>query len=129
MKTWEMIKELTENPEKKFRNRNDYELIAGIDEDLGVINYEYNGEYLYFSPYDEWEEVKEPVSFIEAVESGKRVKVEYMYINDPNYKYIDLEEYEEFDPLDILFSKLACDFSSVLIRDIIKNGEWYIEEE
>lgn len=78
MKTWEMIKELTENPEKKFKNKTNKVIAVLPDADLYFPDEDYN----YLSIDDEWEEVKQPVSWQEALEAwanGAAVKCE---IND-----------------------------------------------
>lgn len=71
MKTWEMIKELTENPEKKFKSIsgrygdrvafvNGFECIVQEDK--------YGNAIPSIVIHREWEEVKEPVGFIELLE-------------------------------------------------------------
>lgn len=69
MKTWEMVKELMENPEKKFALKSDDTVCLGCND--GVIDLS-SIDYLLI--VDEWKEVKEPVTFVEAVESGKSIK-------------------------------------------------------
>ena len=68
MKTWEMVKELTENPEKKFYNKNESEA-GNVYSDGVAIRWEDTAEPVKLILMDkrDWREVKEPVSFIGAV--------------------------------------------------------------
>lgn len=71
METWQMIKELTENPHKKFKSKTSNYVVktkpstfyTGLEIDLGE-----------FFIDEEWEEVKEPVDFYAAIHSGRRIK-------------------------------------------------------
>lgn len=119
MKTWQMIKEIIENPKKKYRPVN------GID---GYVEFKNNqlvwngqgqfGQVMIVTETDEneWEEVKEPVDFITAIKSGKCVGVEYSGA-----------KYEEMS-LPNLFYELQQDYSDKIIRQMILNGKWYIED-
>lgn len=120
MKTWEMVKELTENPDKRFvseKGKND-EMIASIPSTCIIFSYENEsiGEVEGIYSLREWEEVKQPVSFREAVESGKRIL------------YPDLFELEEYLKLDDLLAGLIANYFSDGIKDIILNGKFYIED-
>lgn len=72
LKTWEMIKELTENPDKKFKTEKGVEAYIK----LGLLHIEdpvsgYVRASIISSetfPTDEWEEVKQPVPWLEAIE-------------------------------------------------------------
>ena len=80
MKTWEMMKALQENESKEFKSDNcGGTLIAKID--CGLFCTHNNGGYAQsvFDINRKWEEVKQPVTWQEALEAnskGKRVKVE-----------------------------------------------------
>ncbi len=118
MKTWEMIKELTENPEKIFRNQN--------GEGISVLS----GNELYFDDgykniylCDEWEEVKESVSFIDALRSGKKVMIKHQDL-DGELSYMS-ETYNEID--DVMYN-ISNYFTAEGVREILLNGEWYIED-
>jgi len=79
MKTWQMIKELTENPKKVFMRDYD-ELVVKVDKTTETLSWESGHERLCID--DEWEEVKQPVSWQEALgawANGAAVKCE---IND-----------------------------------------------
>lgn len=118
MKTWEMIKELTENPEKIFRNQN--------GERISVLS----GNELYFDDgykniylCDEWEEVKEPVDFMEALKSCKRVSVEHPNLFDMPVIY------KKNASIATVINYIFESYSDALVREIILNGKWYIEED
>lgn len=127
MKTWELFKKLLESPQKKFKCLSEPQVgsIIGRDES-GLIDWFKNGvpEGTYFNIQNtldwEWEEIKEPVSFMEAVESGKLLKVNHEIIVKTKYL-------ETFNLLDGLINELSRDFSHSEMRDIILNGKWYIE--
>ena len=122
MKTWEMIKALTENPEKKFKGK----ILGQAELYEGILVWSSSMEDVVISNTllkMEWEEVKEPVSFIEAVESEKKIRVEHEYLDGSletlttNYHGID----------DVLYTIGNC-FDGDGVRDIILNGKWYIED-
>ena len=101
MKTWQMIKELTENPEKEFisyKKKSDRDVLKAKSID-GAIRFsnEENRWYEVLIGVDlerEWEEVKKPVDFMTAIKSGKYVGVEYSgakyeEMSLPNLWYIE----------------------------------------
>jgi hypothetical protein len=119
MKTWEMIKELIENPDKKFKTltNDDSESYVTTENSIAI----WRGADNYGQPLCvavgkadcyEWEEVKEPVSFMEALNNGNRIRPEswrsehYLDIDDLLYEISDMDEEE--------------------IRQLL-NGEWYTE--
>ena len=108
-KTWEMIKELTENPNKIFKNQYGEEIRVLPDNDLF---FEGENGYNFISITDEWEEVKEPVTFMEAINIGKCIKPATW-----DTDYWDLS----------LLMHALSDYDDEDIREII-NGEWYIED-
>lgn len=88
MKTWEMIKELTEHPERKYKQATaDVPAKAFIDE-LGLLKFEHDSG-IKFSPFlnEEWEEVIEPVDFITAYQDCLENKV--VYIDEYNARMLD----------------------------------------
>ena len=117
MKTWEMIKELTENPEKEFvqKNNKKFHVFMTVD---GEVFYGIDGDGqtkpLVLDNWlkQEWEEVKEPVDFKEAINSGKCIKPATW-----DTDYWDLS----------LLMHALSDYDDEDIREII-NGEWYIED-
>lgn len=120
MKTWEMIKELTENPEKIFKNQYGVEIRVLPDNDLffgGEIGHNFIGIT------DEWEEVKDPVTFIDALKSGKRVMIKHQDL-DGELSYMS-EIYNEID--DVMYN-ISNYFTAEGVREILLNGKWYIED-
>ena len=116
MKTWEMLKELTENPKKRFR-RKDWQ-VTYIYNDNGHICDSNNKQFsLYFAKDDDvWEEIITEVSWQEAVEaliSGQNVKC----IVD-GFEYI----YESYGRNTVF---IATNGDSIGIEEIVY-GEWYI---
>ena len=122
MKTWEMIKEITENPEKKFKEKSfgqveifEGELVWSSNMDIVIISEVVLGM--------EWEEVKEPVDFMEALKSCKRVSVEH-----PNL--FDMPAiYKKNASIATVINYIFESYSDALVREIILNGKWYIEED
>ena len=84
---------------------------------LDVINNEYNYVDIHRDLVDaKFIPVQKPVSFMEAVESGKEIKVNSSELVTG---YLDLHEMME--QLSVRTTKA--------IKEILKNGLWYIEEE
>ncbi|WP_042683145.1 hypothetical protein [Anaerosalibacter massiliensis] len=120
MKTWEMIKELTENPKKKFirKGQIDKSYVSVRNNAVVWLGEKQVGQSLSLSHLQnaEWEEVKEPVDFMTAVKSGKEISVEY---SGASYKELSLAN---------MLYELQRDFSDKTIRQIILNGKFYIED-
>lgn len=118
MKTWEMIKELGENPEKEFKREDGLVVSTSIDDTLM-----WESGYTHLNIHDEWEEVKEPVNFMTAVESGKRIKVEHKLASE-----LSIDDLITFSSLDCLVFTLGDIFNTSQVAEIILNGKWYIED-
>jgi len=126
MKAWEMIKELTENPSKKFKTAEGYEANVSKTGLLTVLIYkaEINANksirilgYDIFKE-DDWEEIKTPVSLLEALQAwanGKTISC----ISFMGNKYI----YPSSNDGLIDTSK------SPLSQLEILRGVWYIEND
>lgn len=69
MKTWKMIKELTENPDKEFKMKNEKIIVtvSNFKDDGEIVWYNNLPGHYHITISDEWEEVKEPADFITAV--------------------------------------------------------------
>ena len=129
MKTWEMIKELTEDPSKEFVSKGNKHfhvfmtnygyVFYGIDGDGAVKPLELNR-----CLKQEWEEVKKPITFMEAVESGKLIRVE-----EPIKYHIEnyYDFYGDYQFLSDFLWRLANDFSSSEVQEILSSGKFYIE--
>ena len=124
-----MIKELTENPKKKFNTRGveDGSYVTVVD---GYIVWE--GEYqsgqsltvCLRGEFDEWKEVKEPVDFMTAIKSRKFIRVEHELLGELGGKW----ELNHFTRLDLLMEELADNFFGTDLAEILENGKWYIED-
>jgi len=85
MKTWGMIKDLTENRDNKFKCTNGCiidprrDFIIGRDKE-GYIRFFEHGEFrdAFFDIHNkfdwDWELVRQPVDFLTAVNSGKEIR-------------------------------------------------------
>src|SRR5690554_1189459 len=97
MKRWEMIKELIENPEKKFYDKNEPE--AGEVYFGGrAIRWQETGEPLKLILLDqgEWEEVRKPIGFINLLKRISKegdITVDFEdYMDEHNFKDANLGE-------------------------------------
>lgn len=122
-KTWEVIKMITENPNLKFRtycsdvfkSENGYIVFENID---CIDGFDGN-----FTGNEEWTLVQEPVDFMTAVKSGKKIKVEHEAI-----KHFELKCTSEYLTLFVVVEELAKNLDSIGLREIITEGKFYIEE-
>ncbi len=128
VKTWEMIKELTENPEKEFVQKYNKKLHVFMTVD-GEVFYGIDGDGqtkpLVLDNWlkQEWEEVKEPVTFIDALRSDKKVMIKHQDL-DGELRYMS-ETYNDID--DVMYN-ISSYFTAEGVREILLNGEWYIED-
>lgn len=111
MKTWEMIKQLTENPNKEFKRELDG-LHIKTNEDGELI---WDNGYQFIRLDHEWKEIKKPVSFMEAVASGKRIKLEH---EDGGEKYVTL---------DYFLASISGRFMQNELRDLLLRGTFYVK--
>lgn len=120
MKTWEMMKVLTENTEKKFRVVGAKHLISKLSQETNVvevINISQEGITINPGLDWDWEEVKHPVTFMQAIKSGK--KILYQNPNDGDEYYCELDEF---------FAVIGDMYTSYGLADYIKKDEFYIED-
>lgn len=121
MKTWQMIKTLRENPKAQFKN-NRCEDIVSVHKD-GFLTWNKKGtpyeitfagfdSNCFGNSKDEWEEVPEPVDFMAAANSGKRIRHESWAVR-------------EFDTVKDALMVIASNCPSVAKGML--NGKWYIE--
>lgn len=106
MKTWEMIKELTENPDKRFKIKNGKATVGISDSRLQWLDDEdVEAEFVLTELilHDmEWEEVKEPVDFMTAFNALQKDKSEITLIVMIPWKPLAIDgtievEFEEGD--------------------------------
>lgn len=110
-----------------------HKLIWEDGKDVKAYRYTMNAKFI---------PVPKPVSFMEAVKSRRRIKVEHNLIDDAilnksdtylrshsshNQKAIEMFIRKEFMPVAFLFSALGYLFDSLEIAEIIADGKWYIE--
>ncbi len=119
MKTWEMIKELTENPEKKFRIKNgERETYVTMRKGDGCNVIIWQGEYQSGQKFavtdgkEEWEEVKQPVPWQEAIEAWANGHTVECHLNNYEIKYKG--------------DYLAGQNLNVMRKSEILTGTWYI---
>ncbi len=119
MKTWEVFKALEENPKRKFKQ--DRFTLSVNDRGYFYLNHDkwdhntsaggFNGN---ISKYVDWEEIKQPVSWQEAIAAwanGKTIRCEY---HDETRTYSkDISEDQN---------------GQMMNRLEIKNGTWHIED-
>lgn len=115
MKTWEMM----QHSGKKFKRKSDGFVIE-ITPD-GTLYWDSGHRFLNIN--DEWEEVKDPVTFIDALKSGKRVMIKHQDL-DGELSYMS-ETYNDID--DVMYN-ISNYFTAEGVREILLNGEWYIED-
>jgi len=117
-KTWEAIKELTENPKLKFKYDTgaEYGVIANINGDIKLI--ECAGQKIskclcLYSGFlnVRWEPVREPVDFMTAIKANQKGKV-------IRYVLEDIDTQRHFPPY----------YNGNIYSTAILNGKWYIEE-
>lgn len=120
-KTWEAYKMLTENPNLKFKDEFGYYLV--IEDNAFILKDELGKdvEYVCNTFEDKWTLVQNPVDFMTAVKSGKKIKVEHELV-----KRIGL--LEEYKNLGFVFSVLGAEFIAEEIYEILTEGKFYIEE-
>ena len=115
MKLWEALKALDENPEKEFKC-GDMRLVreSGI---YRFINVNTHKRVFYMGAHNDWQEVKQPVPWQEAIKAwmnGKTISV--------TQKDIKKRFYEGQDDL------LRDQNGDPISENEISNGTWYIED-
>lgn len=124
MKTWEMIKALTENPKLKFTrvsDGRDFKTNATKISDGGIVDYYVSeiagGGSECIALKDDWEQIREPVDFMTAVKAfreGRTAKCKTVGIGTRIYKP---------DLNNALFDQYK---DPITINEIIE-GKWFIE--
>lgn len=131
MKTYELdeaIKMLKENPKLSFQTQTMGDKSILYRDKEGVLRCENKRNrtesHIYFN--EKWELIQQPISFMEAVKSEKRVKLEHVILTKlTKCRETTLKEYKSLPDLMYL---LGRELLSEELREVILNGKWYIEE-
>ncbi|APM39437.1 hypothetical protein [Clostridium kluyveri] len=127
-KTWEAMKMLTENPKLKFKVESG-DCTQTLLLVSGGIRVDCEGCYgcqtCSLRLDGKWKEVQGPVTFMEAVESDGRVKVEHVLLS----KLTKCREstLKQYNPLCDLMYLLGRELLSSELKEVILNGKWYIK--
>ena len=118
MKTWEMMKMLTENPELKFQYKSESGFYNTVCADNGWLKGEYS--YINCNFNTEWEIIQEPVDFTTAIktyQNGKTIKCEREKFRNNRYNIV-------FGEGNVIADNNGYGISA----EEILNGKWYIED-
>ena len=121
-KTWEVYKMLTENPTLKFKDEFGYCLMV-VGKEFVMKYGEEDEDVVYNSIDDKWALVQNPVDFMTAVKSGKKIKCKHEKLygdEDLGYKYNSLASVLYF---------LQSHYVSEEIVNILTEGKFYIQED
>lgn len=122
MKTWQMIKELTENPNKEFISKQLTPRRAYVKRGVLSIVIDETGKAAVDTGLDrDWEEVKKPATFMELLEKIKTNGEVFL-----NFEYEEIELYD--CGLSDILQDLAKTYPDSTLVDILLNGKWYIED-
>ncbi|MDQ4678572.1 hypothetical protein [Stenotrophomonas maltophilia group sp. RNC7] len=124
MKTWEMIKELMENPNKRFKYDTGAEWGIVGNKNGSIVLIDCSVKFLLGEPIElnggftiqDWREVKEPVSWQEAFVAGlkgKKIKVDGQSLTYPNFESLHFA---------LTYLSERPDYFENLMR-----GKWYID--
>jgi hypothetical protein len=124
MKTWEMIKELTENPSKEFQIKNAKAVVGVNDGKLQWIKDNVDFVIGEVALYDlEWEEVRKPIGFVELLERISKegdITVDFEdYMDEHNFKDANLGE---------VLLHLSKEFTGDCLAETLLKSKWYVKE-
>lgn len=129
MKTGAMINKITENPEKKFRCLTKPMMGEIVGMNGNNIDWYSDGKFnnTYLRIYDilhwDWEEVKEPLSFVEMLKAIKDGAIPYVSLKNET----NLVNYQGWE-LDDMLADLGDCFGGRDIAEILLSSKFYIEE-
>ena len=125
-KTWEMIKELTEHPEKQFNLIENKANMVGFDKETRQLAWEQGSKFEIFNSTlkQDWEEIKKPLTFMEMLEKVEenpycKVSVEHKEI---------LRKHITGESLKDLLDKLERRFTNAVMAIMLLEGKFYIED-
>lgn len=120
-KTWEAFKMITENNRLKFKC-SEYDIILKWKGDvIRFFEEDKNVQRYGVMINDKWILIEEPVDFMTAVKSGKKIRVEYDLMSH-------LKIFGEYLTLVDLLDILSYSYPSSTIREILTEGKFYIED-
>lgn len=120
--TWEMIKEITENPNKKFGpiHLKDKDDVAEMHDGCLIWGWSMEPVELSYTVLNyTWTEIKEPVSFMDAVKAFDEERKDIYCIHNNTKAFYKRKPYKGL--------KDQCG-NPVASYEILE-GEWYIEED
>lgn len=137
-KLWEVIKMMAEDKSKVFRCL-DLENEFMWKDDYLLFK---NGRELILNSHAmnyEWEEIqRKTITFDEALESGKRVRCEHEFIEKNDLgtntdeemlnKYLKAYREGKFLFITDMLFVLSWIISPDIIKEVIKEGKWYLED-
>ena len=108
------------NREIKFKDEFGYCLMV-VSKEFVMKDGEEDADVVHNNIDDKWTLVQNPVDFMTAVKSGKKIKVEHILAShlDITKKYLTLKN---------LLDTLCYSYPSDAICDILTEGKFYIEE-
>ena len=119
MKTWEMIKELTENPHKRFKDKRGHEVFVDKDNFIRLEAGRVSTDLFRKSIEDEsWQEIKQSVTWQEAIQAwmgGKSITCEIEdNISKTKFEFTN----------DIYLTNTR---STPISLGMLQRGQWYID--
>ncbi|UZQ49809.1 hypothetical protein [Clostridium kluyveri] len=126
----EAIQMLEKNRKLEFKQYTDVDGVVFLKlNDRGwLVSRNAHGEGMIIGVDGKWELVQKPVTFMEALESGKWVKVEHEIIQPERF----LSSYRDttnWNSIDRLLYILSNSLGAAELREVILEGKWYIKED
>jgi len=118
VKTWEMLKELTENPNKRFKIVGSGKTDSVVGRIGNSVNWVKSGSATTMFIDEEWEEVRTEVTWQEAIEAWAKGSTVTCHLDTWIYTY----KPRTGD----LFIPVVDDCGDELSADEILEGKWYI---
>ena len=126
-KIYEVLKLIEEDTTLEFQNEHG-EIMKYKNGCVRCFKSNKNLELYGFSIADKWELIKQPVTFEEVLNSNKRCKVKHDLIKE-RFNVDGCSSYEtSYETLDVLISFLSNSLDDKDLKEVIKNGKWYLED-
>ncbi|APM40578.1 hypothetical protein [Clostridium kluyveri] len=126
----EAIQMLEKNRKLEFKQYTDVDGVVFLKlNDRGwLVSRNAHGDEIIIDIEGKWELVQKPVTFMEALESGKWVKVEHEIIQ-PERFLSDYGDTTYWNSIDRLLYILSNSLGAAELREVILEGKWYIKED